>query len=75
MTSIAGKYFIAAITRERNGDVLARQLADTVGRNRRAVRKRLVVNFGDAINQREIVGIDLFDMVVGRVFIRQSFCE
>ena len=47
VAAVAAEALVAAVARQRDGDVLARELAHAVGRNRRAVGIRLVVDAGE----------------------------
>jgi hypothetical protein len=63
VASVAAKRFVAAVTRQRDRHVLARELANPVGGNRRAVGIGLVVLPGERIDQAEIVAVHGFDRV------------
>ena len=50
---IAAEQFVAAIARERDGDVLSRRAGDEIGRQLRGVRERLVEPVGHLGNEVE----------------------
>ena len=58
VSAVATKTFIAAVTRQRDSHMPARQLANPVGRNRRAVCKGLVVKMCQQVHQPEIIAAD-----------------
>ena len=58
---VAAEALVAAVARQRHGHVLARQLADPVGRQRGTVGIRLVVDAGQAVDDVESVAGDRVD--------------
>ena len=65
MASITSEDLVAAITRQGNCYVLSRQFTDTVSRNRRAVRKRLIVDARYLIHECKVISVNLFDTMIG----------
>ena len=60
---------VAAVAAERHRDVLARQLADAVGGDRRAVGVGLVVEARERVDQIEVVAAHHLQAVIGLVAI------
>ena len=58
---VAGEALVAAVARQRDRHVLARELAHAVGRDRRAVGVGLVVEARELVDQVEVVALDRFD--------------
>ena len=58
VAAVAAEALVAAVARQRDRHVLARELADAVGRNRRAVGVRLVVQPRQRVDQVEVVALD-----------------
>ena len=65
VAAVAAEGLVAAVARQRHRDVLARQLADAVGRDRRAVGIGLVVQPGQGVDEVEVVALHGLDEVVG----------
>src|SRR3546814_11995223 len=63
--TIARERLVGAVPRQRDRHLLARQLADAVGRQRARVGEGLVETVGDPVDQREIGGGDGAGMVIG----------
>ena len=74
IAAIACETLVAAIARERYGHVLARELANAEGRNRRTVGKRLVVDACEPVDEIEVVDLDRFDAVSRVVAVRHLLC-
>ncbi len=72
---IAAEILVAAVAGQRDRDVLARQLADPVGRDRRAVGIRLVVDATRAVHEVEVVARDVIDEMTGPVAVRHLLRE
>ena len=60
---VAAEALVAAVAGQRDGDVLAGELADAVGRNRRAVGVGLVVERRERVDEVEVVALDAIDEV------------
>jgi hypothetical protein len=75
VAAVAAEALIATVAGECHGHVLAGQLADAVGRDRRAVGIGLVVQAGQFVDQVEIVALDGLDAVVGLVPVRHGLRE
>ena len=69
VAAVAAEALVAAVAGQRDGHVLARELADAVGRNRRAVGIRLVVEPRQRVDQVEVVALDPVDEVPRAVAI------
>ena len=63
VAAVAAEALVAAVARQRDGDVAARQLAHAVGRDGRAVGVRLVVGARQRVDQVEVVALDAIDEV------------
>src|SRR3546814_5132702 len=63
--TIARERLVGAVPRQRDRHLLARQLADAVGRQRARVGEGLVETVGDPVDQREIGGGDGAGTVIG----------
>ena len=63
---IPGEALVAAVAGQRDSHVAARELADAVGGDRRAVRIRFVVHAGELVDQIEVVARHVIDPVAGR---------
>ena len=81
IAAVAGEVLVAAVARERDGHVFARELANAVGRQCRAVGVRLVVGLRQHVDQVEIVAFDGVDEMprpiavgrpVGRTWTRRT---
>jgi hypothetical protein len=69
ITAITAKSLVAAIAGEGHRHMFARQLADAVGRNRRAVGIGFVVQPGQRVDQIEVVAGDEVTVMVGPVAV------
>ena len=67
VAAVAGEILVAAVARQRHRHLLSRQLAHAVGRDRRAVGIRLVVQVGEGVDQAVVVLADHLGMVAGAV--------
>jgi hypothetical protein len=72
---IAAEALVATVARQRHGHVPARELADPVRRDRRAVGVGLVVKRRELVDQIEIVGLHALDAVVRVIPIRDRLRE
>ena len=75
IAAITAEGFVATVTGERDRHVLARQFADTVSRDRRAVGVGLVVKSGERVDKVEIVAGDGLDAVIGLVAVGDRLRE
>ena len=75
VTAVAAEALVAAVARQRDGHVLARELAYPVCRNRRAVGIGLVVRLRQRVDQAEIVAVDGFGEVPGPTALRNRVGE
>ena len=67
---IAGEALVTAVAGETDGDTFTREFADAIGRHRRAVGIGFIVDPGETLDQVEIVRLDGFDMMIGRIAAR-----
>ena len=67
MAPVAREALVATVAGQRHGHMAARELADPVGRDRRAVGIGLVVQVDEPVDQVEVVAADGLDVVVGPV--------
>ena len=72
---VAAEILVAAVAGQRDRDVLARQLADAVGRNRGAVGIRFVVQRRETVHEVEVVACDVIDEMTGAVPVRDLLRE
>ena len=63
VATVAAEALVAAVAGQRHRHVPARELADPVGRQRRTVGVRLVVEAGQRVDQVEVVALDPIDEV------------
>jgi hypothetical protein len=75
VAAIAAESLVAAIARQGHRHMLARQLADAVGGDRRAVGIGLVVQPGQRVDQIEVVAGDHFAVMVGAVAVGHRLGE
>ena len=75
VTTVAAKALVAAIAGKRDGDVLARQLADAVGGDGRAVGVGFVVELCQGVDEVEVVAFDHVEVVIGLVAVGYHFGE
>ena len=75
VAAVAAEGLVAAVARQRHRDMLARELADAVGRDRRAVGIGLVVQARERVDQVEVVGLDDLDAVVRVVAVGHHLRE
>ena len=61
IAAVAAEVLVAAVAGQRDGHVLARELADAIRRNRRAVGVGLVVEACQRVDQIEVVALDDVD--------------
>ena len=75
MTTITAQRFVATVTRQGDGDVLAGKLADAVSGDGRAVGVGFVVQARQRVDQVKVVALHHLQVVVGMVAVGHHFGE